>query len=61
MNMRNQYPNQEARIATEAASKAINLGNRMFANALGVPVPQMGSPSANREALVGLVEELRRR
>lgn len=61
MKMRNQHRNWEVRIATEAASKAINRGNRMIANALGVPVPQLGSPSENRDALVGLVAELRQR
>lgn len=58
MNMRSQHHNQENRIAAEAASKAINRGNRMIANALGVPVPQLGTPSATRDALVGLVAEL---
>ena len=49
---------QEDRIRKEAASKAINNGNRMLAEALGIPVPLGPSPS---EIRAQLIEEVRER
>ena len=54
MNMRNHNRDWE-RIYKEASSKTLNLYNRMLADAVGVSVPQCGSPSANRDALIDLV------
>ena len=49
---------RESQIRQEAASKAINRTLAMFANALGVSVPRVGTPSENREAFVDIVRRL---
>lgn len=47
--------NRESIIKQEAASKAINKTLAMFADALGIGVPNVGNPSENRDELVEIV------
>lgn len=49
---------RESQIQQEAASKAINRTLRMVAQELGVRAPMIGTPSENREALLGIIRRL---
>lgn len=49
---------RESIIKQEAASKAINKTNAMMADAAGVSVPSVGTPSENRKALVEIIRGL---
>ena len=60
MNMR-QYHDRESRISAEASSKSIHLYNRRLAAAVGVPVPQGGTPSEIRDDLIDLIAILMER
>ena len=57
MNMR-QYHDWESRISAEASSKSIHIYNRRLAAAAGVQVPQVGTPSETRDALIDLIATL---
>ena len=49
---------RESQVHREAASKAINRTLGMVAQELGVRVPMIGTPSENREALLGIIRRL---
>ena len=43
---------RESQIQQEAASMAINKTIKMFSRELGIPVPNIGTPSDRREILI---------